>query len=90
MTAKRNYKKEYKKFHSSDAARGKRALLNRHNRKNKTYGNGDGLDASHKGGKIVKESPSLNRGRTGEGGRKKGVKHNYPKKRGLINKILKR
>ena len=55
--------------------------LNRHNRKNGTYGNGDGKDASHKGGGIVKESPKKNRGRAGEGGRKKGVKHKYPKTR---------
>ena len=31
----------------------KRAALNKYNRKKGTYGNGDGLDASHKGNKIV-------------------------------------
>ena len=30
-----------------------RSELNKYNRKRGTYGNGDGLDASHKGGKIV-------------------------------------
>ena len=81
VAAKRDYKKEYKKFHKSKKARAKRAALNRHNRKEGDYGNGDGKDASHKSGKIVKESPKKNRGRTGEGGRKKGVKHKYPKRR---------
>ena len=41
-----------------------RAELNKYNRKKGTYGNGDGKDASHKGGKIVGfESQSKNRGR---------------------------
>ena len=43
---------------------------------------GDGLDASHCGGKITGfVKASKNRGKKGEGGRKKGVKHNYPKNR---------
>ena len=38
--------------------------MNQYNRKKGTYGNGDGKDASHKGGKIVGfESQSKNRGR---------------------------
>ena len=50
----------------------KRKDLNAYNRKNGTYGNGDKKDASHVGGKIVGfESESKNRGRLGEGGRKK-------------------
>ena len=62
--AKRNYKKEYKKFQSSNKAKKKRAELNKYNRKKGTYGNGDGKDASHKGGKIVGfEAQSKNRGR---------------------------
>lgn len=62
--AVRNYKKEYKKFHSSPKAKKKRASLNKYNRKKGTYGNGDGLDASHRGGKIVGfEKASKNRGR---------------------------
>ena len=64
MATKRNYKAEYKKFHSSPAAKKKRASLNKYNRKKGTYGNGDGLDASHRGGKIVGfEKASKNRGR---------------------------
>lgn len=61
---KRNYKKEYKKFQSSSKMKKYRAKLNKYNRKKGTYGNGDRLDASHKGKKIVKfESQSKNRGR---------------------------
>ena len=41
-----------------------RTNANKLNRKLGTYGNGDGKDASHKGGKIVGfESASKNRGR---------------------------
>ena len=62
--AKRDYKDEYKKFQSSTKAKKYRAELNQYNRKKGTYGNGDGKDASHKGGKIVGfESQSKNRGR---------------------------
>ena len=60
----RDYKKEYKKYGSSKKAKKYRAELNQYNRKKGTYGNGDGKDASHKGGKIVGfESQSKNRGR---------------------------
>ena len=62
--AKRDYKAEYKKFQSSTKSKKYRAELNAYNRKKGTYGNGDGKDASHKGGKIVGfESQSKNRGR---------------------------
>ena len=62
--AKRDYKDEYKKFQSSTKAKKYRAELNKYNRQKGTYGNGDGKDASHKGGKIVGfESQSKNRGR---------------------------
>jgi len=62
--AKRDYKDEYKKFQSSTKAKKYRAELNKYNRKKGTYGNGDGKDASHKGGKIVGfEAQSKNRGR---------------------------
>jgi len=62
--AKRDYKDEYKKFQSSDKSKKYRAELNKYNRDNGTYGNGDGKDASHKSGKIVGfESESKNRGR---------------------------
>ena len=61
---KRDYKAEYKKYGSSKKAKKYRAELNKYNRKKGTYGNGDGKDASHKGGKIVGfEAQSKNRGR---------------------------
>ena len=60
----RDYKAEYKKFQSSTKAKKYRAELNKYNRQKGTYGNGDGKDASHKGGKIVGfEAQSKNRGR---------------------------
>ena len=60
----RDYKAEYKKFQSSPKAKKYRAELNQYNRKRGTYGNSDGKDASHKGGKIVGfEAESTNRGR---------------------------
>ena len=60
----RDYKAEYKKYGSSTKAKKYRAELNQYNRKKGTYGNGDGKDASHKGGKIVGfEKESTNRGR---------------------------
>ena len=60
----RDYKAEYKKYGSSTKAKKYRAELNKYNRKKGTYGNGDGKDASHKGGKIVGfEAESKNRGR---------------------------
>ena len=60
----RDYKDEYKKFQSSTKSKKYRAELNAYNRKKGTYGNGDGKDASHKGGKIAGfEKESVNRGR---------------------------
>ena len=60
----RDYKKEYKKFQSSGVMKKYRAKLNKYNRKKGTYGNGDGLDATHKGGAIVGfEASSKNKGR---------------------------
>ena len=60
----RDYKAEYKKYGSSKKAKKYRAELNQYNRKKGTYGNGDGKDASHKGGKIAGfEKESTNRGR---------------------------
>ena len=61
---KRDYKKEYKKFQSSPERIKYRASLVKYNRDKGTYGNGDGKDASHKGGKISGfEDQSVNRGR---------------------------
>ena len=73
-------KAEYdKKFNKKPDQRRKRAELNRYNRKKGTYGNGDGLDASHKGGKIVGLEPqSKNRGR-----REKSRKKGFLQKQGL-------
>mgnify|MGYP000622052410 CR=1 FL=1 len=63
-TSERDYKAEYKKFQSSTKSKKYRAELNQYNRKKGTYGNNDGKDASHKGGKIVGfEKESTNRGR---------------------------
>ena len=73
-------KAEYdKKFNKKPFQRKKRAELNRYNRKKGTYGNGDGLDASHKGGKIVGfEAYSKNRGRI--------EKSRLPGKKGFLGK----
>ncbi len=61
---KRNYKREYGKFQKTKKAKKYRAELNRYNHKKGTYGNGDGLDASHKNGKIVGfEQSHKNKGR---------------------------
>jgi len=62
--AERDYKMEYKKFQSSKKRRKYRAELNKYNRDHGKYGVNDGLDASHKNGKIVGyESEHVNRGR---------------------------
>jgi hypothetical protein len=65
---------------NSKKAKLQRAMLGRLNRK--MGKEGDGKDVSHqKDGSVKLEKASKNRGRKGEGGRKKGVPHNYPKKR---------
>ena len=62
--SKRDYRREYRLFQSSPKRRRYRAQLNKYNRDKGVYGNGDGKDASHKGGKIVGyESEAVNRGR---------------------------
>ena len=72
--AERDYKKEYAKFQSSPKRKKYRAELNKYNRSKGTYGNGDGKDASHKGGKISGyEAEGKNRGRR-EKSRLKGSK----------------
>ena len=64
MVEERDYKDECKKFQSSKKSKKYRAELNRYNRHKGTYGNRDGKDASHRGGKIVGfEDESVNRGR---------------------------
>ncbi len=65
---------------NSKKAKLQRAMLGRLNYK--MGEEGDGKDVSHqKDGSVKLEKASKNRGRKGEGGRKKGVPHNYPKKR---------
>ena len=58
----RDYKDEYEKFQKNKSTY--RAKLNKYNRDKGTYGNDDGLDATHKDGKIsgFKES-SKNKGK---------------------------
>ncbi len=74
----RDYKDEYKKFQKHKS--GYRAKLNKYNRKQGTYGNGDGLDASHKGGKISGFEPqSKNRGRA--------EKSRLPGKKGFLGNM---
>jgi hypothetical protein len=78
MAAKRNYKKEYKNYHSKPKAKKQRARNNKANRDAGTYGNGDGKDIAHTKpgakGKTFKQSPSKNRSipRTKTARRKKG------------------
>lgn len=61
----RDYKKEYARDASSDEAIKKRSALNKYNKEQGTYGNGDKLDASHdSSGKIAGfEDQSKNRAR---------------------------
>jgi hypothetical protein len=78
----RNYVLEYQRYQKSAKRRKYRANLNKYNRDHGTYGNGDGKDASHHNGKITGfEDEHTNKGRAGEGGRRKGVKHIFHKRR---------
>ena len=90
--AKRDYKDEYKKFQSSDKSKKYRAELNKYNRDKGTYGNGDGKDASHKGGKIAGfEKESVNRGRAEKSRLKKtseNIDMNEQKLREAIRRII--
>ena len=80
----RNYKEEYKKFHSSPKAKNKRAKLNKINRDKGTYGNGDGKDVSHMSdGSIVLESPSKNRGNKTRTPGDRNARGSYLKKRNV-------
>lgn len=70
-TKTRDYDKEYRKYGKSKKAKKYRAELNQYNRKKGTYGNGDGLDAAHEGGRIRRfVKAAVNRA------------NNRPKKRG--------
>jgi hypothetical protein len=80
----RDYKAEYRKFQSSTKAKKYRAELNKYNRQKGTYGNGDGKDASHKGGKIVGfEAQSKNRGRAEKSRLKKEMVEEVTKGKGV-------
>ena len=59
---KRDYKNEYRKYGKTKKAKKYRAQLNKYNRQKGTYGNGDGMDAAHEGGRIRRFiKASLNR-----------------------------
>ena len=63
--AARNYKKEYKKFQSTDEQKKKRAARNKARRKalkKGTVKKGDGYDMSHTKNGVVKKKRSVNRG----------------------------
>ena len=82
----RNYDEEYKKFQSSPKAKKDRAKRNRDRRRAEKAGKvhkGDGKEVDHIGGindnHTRVTSAHFNRGRRGQGGRKKGVGHKYPK-----------
>ena len=68
----RDYRREYRLFQSSPDKLKYRAELNRINRNNPNSVKGDGKDVSHKDGGTFLEDESVNRGRSGEGGRKRG------------------
>lgn len=61
----RDYKDEYKKYHSKPKAKKQRARNNKANHDAGTYGNGDGKDIAHAKpgakGKTFKQAPSKNR-----------------------------
>jgi hypothetical protein len=70
----RNYKKDYKKFQSSDKAKKDRAARNKRRRQGEKSGRvrkGDGKDIHHNGNKTRVMSASKNRG-ISEKSRKKG------------------
>jgi hypothetical protein len=78
----RDYKDEYRKFQSSDKAKKDRASRNAARRSMINSGRakkGDGKDVAHKNGNprdnspgnLMSQSRKKNRGRAGEGGRKK-------------------
>lgn len=81
----RNYKIEYSKFGASTQQKRDRAKRNRDRARAVKAGRvhkGDGKEIDHIGG--IKDnhtrvtSAHFNRGRRGQGGRRKGVGHKYP------------
>jgi hypothetical protein len=79
--AARDKKKRYdSKFQKSDKQVKKRVEANRYNRQNGTYGNGDGKDASHNGGKVTGlESQKTNRGKSNKNLKSRKAKRNTKK-----------
>ena len=64
--AKKKHRDSSRKAAATPTAIKKREEANAFNRKKGTYGNGDGLDASHFGGKVAKlEKAKSNRARGG-------------------------
>lgn len=64
--AKEKHRDSSRKAAAKPSAIKKREEANAYNRKKGTYGNGDGLDASHFGGKVTKlENAKSNRARGG-------------------------
>lgn len=76
----RKKKNEYqKKYNAKPENIKKRVELNAYNRDKGTYGNGDGKDAAHKGGRIAGfKSQSANRGSNSDS---RGDKRARPKKK---------
>tara|TARA_R110001592_G_scaffold354234_1_gene653749 strand:+ start:29 stop:328 length:300 start_codon:yes stop_codon:yes gene_type:complete len=74
--AARDKKNAYnKKYHGSPERIKYRQELNKKNREDGTYGNGDGKDKSHtKSGRLVSESQSSNRARNGKNKKSKRKK----------------
>lgn len=87
--AVRNYKREYKKFQSSEAQKKKRAERNKARRKAIKKGvvkKGDGNDMAHTKKGIVKKKASVNRGSKSDQpgdkrARGKGQKKKQPKRK---------
>lgn len=87
--AKRNYKKEYKKFQSSEEQKKKRAARNKARAKaikKGTVKKGDKNDMSHTKNGVVKKPQSVNRGSSSDqaGDRRsrgKGCKKKQPKRK---------
>tara|TARA_R100001377_G_scaffold64531_1_gene40050 strand:+ start:355 stop:645 length:291 start_codon:yes stop_codon:yes gene_type:complete len=84
----RDYKEEYKKFQSKPWQRENNRKRKRDRYKMAKKGlvtKGDGVEVHHVNGvksdKLSVISSSKNKGMKNEGGRKKGVSHDYPNKR---------
>lgn len=59
------------RYHKTTKRKRYRAKLNKKNKEEGTYGNGDNKDMSHGKGGLRKESQSSNRARNGRGRRKR-------------------